>query len=45
MQGVVTPIGIAQVVARNVAPLVGILFFHWSATNVLVLYFLDTLLS
>jgi Family of unknown function (DUF6498) len=37
--------GIAQIVARNIVPLVGILFFHWSAPNVLILYFVDTLLS
>ena len=40
-----TPIGIAQIVWRNSAPIVGILFFHWSTTNVLLLYFLDTILS
>ena len=39
------PLGLAQIVARNITPLVGILFFHWSATNVLLLYFLDTMLS
>jgi hypothetical protein len=39
MDAVVTPIGIAQIVWRNSAPIVGILFFHWSTTNVLVLYF------
>ena len=37
--------GIAQIVARNIVPLVGIIFFHWSAPNVLILYLLDTLLS
>ncbi len=45
MDGMVTPIGIAQIVWRNSAPIVGILFFHWSTTNVLVLYFVDTMLS
>ena len=45
MDAMVTPIGIAQIVWRNSAPIVGILFFHWSTTNVLVLYFLDTMLS
>jgi hypothetical protein len=45
MDAVVTPISIAQIVWRNSAPIVGILFFHWSTTNVLVLYFLDTMLS
>ncbi|MEP6942970.1 MAG: hypothetical protein ABI981_08540 [Betaproteobacteria bacterium] len=37
--------GIAQVVVRNIVPLAGIVFFHWSAANVLILYFVDTLLS
>jgi hypothetical protein len=37
--------GIAQIVARNIVPLVGIIFFNWSASNVLILYFVDTLLS
>ena len=45
MNPLVTPLGIAQIVARNITPLVGILFFHWSASNVLLLYFIDTLLS
>jgi hypothetical protein len=45
MDAVVSPIGIAQIIWRNSAPIAGILFFHWSATNVLVLYFLDTILS
>lgn len=36
---------VADVVARNAVPLVGILFDGWSAANVVVLYFLDTLLS
>jgi Family of unknown function (DUF6498) len=40
-----TPLAIAQVVARNIVPLVGILAFHWSAGNVLLLYLLDTLLA
>jgi hypothetical protein len=34
-----------QVAARNAVPLVGILVDGWSAANVVVLYFLDTLLS
>ena len=45
MNPLVNPIGIAQIVARNITPLVGILFFDWSASNVLILYFVDTLLS
>ena len=36
---------IAQVVARNVVPLAGILFLGWSAQNVLIVYFADTLLT
>jgi len=36
---------VAHVAARNAVPLVGILFDGWSAANVVVLYFLDTLLS
>jgi ABC-type phosphate transport system permease subunit len=45
MNGAFTPIAIAQAVARNIVPLVGILVFHWSAGNVLLLYLLDTVLS
>jgi hypothetical protein len=45
MNGAFTPIAIAQAVARNIVPLVGILVFHWSTGNVLLLYLLDTLLS
>lgn len=36
---------VAHVVARNAVPLVGIVFDDWPAANVVVLYFLDTLLS
>src|SRR5260221_4170744 len=39
-----TPLAIANAMARNLVPLGGILFFGWSAANVLILYFLDTLL-
>ena len=45
MNGITSVAGIARIVARNVVPLAGILFFHWSAPNVLILYFVDTLLS
>ncbi len=41
----VRPLVIVQAVARNIVPLVGILAFHWSAGNVLILYLLDTVLS
>lgn len=35
----------AQIVARNIVPLAGILFLGWNAQNILILYFVDTLLS
>jgi hypothetical protein len=37
MNGPFNPLVIAQAVARNIVPLVGILAFHWSAGNVLIL--------
>ena len=40
-----TPVEIANTVARNIVPLGGILFLGWSASTVLVLYFVDTMLS
>lgn len=39
------PLAIAQLVARNVVPLAGILFLGWSAQSVLIVYFADTLLT
>jgi hypothetical protein len=39
------PLAVAQVIARNIVPLGGILLLGWSARNVLVLYFVDTLLA
>lgn len=42
---IISPTAVAQALARNVVPVVGILAFHWSAGNVLVLYLLDTLLA
>lgn len=39
------PLAIAQVVARNIVPLVGILVFGWPAINILLLYFADTMLA
>ena len=39
------PLALASAVARNIVPVAGILFFGWSAANVLVLYFVDTLLA
>lgn len=35
----------ASAVARNIAPLAGILLLGWNARNVLYLYFIDTLLA
>ena len=40
-----TPLDIAHIVTRNVVPIGGVLFFHWSAPNLLILYFVDTLLA
>ncbi len=39
------PAEIANLVLRNIVPVVGLAFFHWSATNLLILYFVDTLLA
>ena len=41
----ISPIAVAQAIARNIVPLIGILVFHWSTGNVLILYLLDTLLA
>jgi hypothetical protein len=38
-------LAVAQIIARNLAPLAGILFLGWNAGNVLLLYFADTLLA
>jgi len=40
-----TPQALVNLVLRNAVPLVGIVFFHWSAQNLLLLYFVDTLLA
>jgi hypothetical protein len=40
-----TPVEIANTVARNIVPLAGIVFFGWSASTVLVLYFADTIFA
>jgi len=45
MAAPIPPLAVAQIVARNIVPLAGIVFFHWSAANVLLLYFLDTILA
>ena len=39
------PLAIGQVVARNIVPVVGVLAFGWPAFNVLLLYFVDTMLA
>jgi hypothetical protein len=39
------PLAIAQVIARNAAPLAGILLLGWNAQNVLIVYFADTMLT
>ena len=39
------PIAIAQIVARNIVPLAGVLFLGWRAASVLLLYFADTMLA
>ena len=39
------PLAIGQVVARNIVPVVGILAFDWPTSSVLLLYFVDTMLS
>lgn len=39
------PLAIAQIIARNIVPLAGIVFLGWSAQNVLVIYFADTMLT
>ena len=39
-----TPVAVAEIAARNLVPVAGILLFGWHAFNVLALYLLDTLL-
>lgn len=36
---------VAQIVARNIVPLAGIVFLGWNAQNVLIVYFADTMLA
>jgi hypothetical protein len=45
MSGHAAPLAWAQVIARNVVPLGGILLLGWNAASVLVLYFVDTVLA
>jgi hypothetical protein len=40
-----TPAELAHLVVRNAVPLVGLAFFHWSAANLVILYFVDTLFA
>ena len=42
---ILNPVAIGQIVARNLVPIVGVIAFGWSAVNVLLLYFVDTMLS
>lgn len=45
MFGTFSFLGAAQIVARNIVPLVGVLMLGWSAQNVLIVYLADTLLA
>lgn len=40
-----SPLLLAQSIARNIVPVVGIVAFGWPAFNVLALYFVDTMLA
>jgi len=42
---VATPLQIASLIARNLVPVAGVLFLGWSAPDLLVLYFVDTVLA
>lgn len=39
------PTVVAQVIARNIVPIAGIGFLGWNAQNVLIVYFVDTMLT
>lgn len=41
----VSPPAIASLIARNLVPVAGVLFLGWSAANLLVLYYVDTILD
>lgn len=45
MAVVTSPLVLANVVIRNIVPVAGIVLFHWSAPNILILYFVDSMLS
>ena len=40
-----TPLQVLSLVARNLVPVAGVLFLGWSAPDLLVLYFVDTVLA
>jgi hypothetical protein len=41
----IPPAAVVSIVARNLVPVAGVLFLGWSAANLLVLYFIDTVLA
>lgn len=45
MDTAATPLQVASLIARNLVPVAGVLFLGWSAPDLLVLYFVDTVLS
>ncbi len=45
MDTTATPAAIAALIARNLVAPFGVLFLGWSATNLLILYYLDTVLE
>lgn len=45
MGSAATPSQIASLIARNLVPVAGVLFLGWSAPDLLVLYFVDTVLA
>jgi hypothetical protein len=45
MSSPLAPLAVAQVIARNLVPLAGILFLGWNTSNVLLLYYADTLFA
>jgi hypothetical protein len=42
---VVSPPAIASLISRNLVPVAGVLFLGWSAANLLLLYYIDTVLE
>jgi hypothetical protein len=41
----ISPAAVASLIARNLVPVGGVIFLGWSASNLLVLYFVDTALA